>query len=226
MTTEAQHTKTQYNALQEAYDHFNGALFGDTLPACLITLNRRPKSRGYFIGDNFASLILDGEKTSEIALNPDAFKGRTNKEILSTLAHEMAHLWQHVFGKPGRGGYHNTQWAAKMKEIGLAPSDSGQPGGKETGDHMTHYIVANGPFDTVTTAFLVRRGEAILWCSGEPSEEGQKRKAKSSASKTKFSCPDCEQAAWAKPTAKLMCGDCEILMVPENGEDDGEEGAD
>ena len=225
MNTEApQHTRTQYSALQAAYDHFNATLFDGQLPACLITLNRRPKSRGYFVGDNFASLVYDGQKTSEIALNPDTFKGRTNEDILSTLAHEMAHLWQHAFGKTGRGGYHNTQWANKMKEIGLAPSDTGLPDGKETGDHMTHTIVAGGRFDLVAREFLKQRGETILWYSGEPTEASKTRKAKSKASKTKFTCPDCEQAAWAKPTAKLMCGECEVAMVAEDAEEPEGEG--
>jgi hypothetical protein len=51
--------------------------------------------------------------------------------VLSTLVHEQAHLWQHHFGKPGRGRYHNREWAAKMVEIGLIPSATGEPGGKQ-----------------------------------------------------------------------------------------------
>jgi len=30
----------------------------------------------------------------------------------------MVHDWQKEFGKPGRGRYHNREWAEKMKEIG------------------------------------------------------------------------------------------------------------
>ena len=37
-------------------------------------------------------------------------------------------------------------WAAQMHIIGPAPSDTGQPGGQETGDHVSHYIVPGGPF--------------------------------------------------------------------------------
>jgi ribosomal protein S27AE len=35
----------------------------------------------------------------------------------------------------------------------------------------------------------------------------QEAKAKK-ASKTKFSCPECGQNAWAKPDASLICGNC------------------
>ena len=56
------------------------------------------------------------ETTDEIALNPATFHDRTAEEILSTLVHEMVHLWQHHFGTPSRASYHNREWAAKMKE--------------------------------------------------------------------------------------------------------------
>ena len=223
-TMSAQHTRTQYVALQEAYNFLDQELFGGELPTCLITLHRRPKSRGYFIGDNFSSLILEDEKTSEIALNPDTFKNRSNKDILSTLAHEMVHLWQHIFGKPSRSGYHNAEWGKKMQAVGLMPSDTGQPGGKKTGDRMTHYIVAGGPFDVAATAFLARYGQAILWSSGRSSEVNSvnaKRKEKSAKSKTKFLCPTCDQAAWAKPTSNLICGDCQLPMVAKEDDEDG-----
>jgi hypothetical protein len=37
----------------------------------------------------------------KLALNPDQFTGCcTDEDILSTLAHEMAHVWQQTHGKP------------------------------------------------------------------------------------------------------------------------------
>jgi predicted SprT family Zn-dependent metalloprotease len=72
----------------------------------------------------------------ELALNPDNFEDRTDEQIMSTLLHEMCHCWQYYFGEPSRGGYHNREWASKMKEVGLHPSDNEKPGGKETG-HST-----------------------------------------------------------------------------------------
>ncbi|HIE17406.1 MAG TPA: hypothetical protein EYP71_04350, partial [Dehalococcoidia bacterium] len=95
---------------------------------------------------------LDGSDgdvvVDEIALNPTHFKERTMAQTLSTLVHEMCHLWQHHFGKPPRGNYHNKQWATKMLSCGLIPSDTGREGGKQTGQNMTHYIEDGGVFDT------------------------------------------------------------------------------
>src|SRR6516225_9588180 len=86
------------------------------------------------------------EARSEIALNPATFRGRTDREIASTLLHEMVHLWQYYFGKPPRKGYHNREWGDKMESLGLMPSEDGQPGGKRTGQRVTHYIIEGGPF--------------------------------------------------------------------------------
>lgn len=64
----------------------------------------------------------------EIAMNPVYFSIRTIKATLSTLVHEMVHQWQFHFGKAGRRGYHNKEWAALMERVGLMPSDTGQAG--------------------------------------------------------------------------------------------------
>ncbi|MCF8884135.1 SprT-like domain-containing protein, partial [Erythrobacter sp. SN021] len=92
----------------------------------------------------FANTSNPKEITDEIALNPAHFANRKPREVLSTIAHEMVHLWQHHYGSPPRKGYHDKQWAAKMHEIGLIPTDTGEIGGKETGQKVTHLIEENG----------------------------------------------------------------------------------
>lgn len=153
-------TPTTYKELQQAYDFLNKKLFSNELPPCLITLQRERNTSGYFSGRRFTN--KDGQQTDEIALNPTYFAVQPVKIILSTLAHEMAHLWQCHFGKAGRGRYHNKQWAKKMIEIGLIPSDTGQPGGKQTGDRMADYIETAGIFDQVCDDLLTREFQ-ISW---------------------------------------------------------------
>lgn len=58
-------TQAEYRAFQQAYDFFNAELFGGTLPAVLVTLQRHAKAYGYF--------------------SPERFIGRTQKEA----AHEL-----------------------------------------------------------------------------------------------------------------------------------------
>ena len=103
-----------------------------------------------------------------------------------------------------RKSYHDKEWAAKMKEIGLHPSSTGAPGGKETGQHVSHYVIAGGAF-AVAFAKLQASGFTLRWQSR--TDDDPQRKAKT-ASKTKYTCPGCGQNAWAKPGAMLICGVC------------------
>ena len=204
-----------YTSLDAAYDHFNRGLFAGQLPPCLITMQRHKGAYGYFSGERFASLDDPQEIADEIALNPAHFAGRTSTETLSTLVHEMVHLWQHHFGKASRNGYHNKQWAEKMRAVGLIPSDTARPEGKDVGQKVSHYIEPGGRFERSCTAYL-KTGAAFLYHdrAGE-GEAGTRTRKKKAASKTKYTCPLCELNAWAKPDAHLICGDCEEEMEPE-----------
>jgi predicted SprT family Zn-dependent metalloprotease len=213
---EPQPTQKTYSLLLSAYNFLNARLFNSELPPSLITLQRKAKTYGFFAGGRFGS--RDGvEIHDEIALNPSHFKKRTTEQSLSTLAHEMAHLWQHHFGKPSRGNYHNKEWAAKMRQIGLVPSNTGQPGGREVGQSVSHYIEHGGRFQEAYRE-LETRGFMPLYVDLWGSDESSKRReAKKNASKTKYTCPDCCTNAWAKPGVHLNCGDCNLLMIPEDG---------
>lgn len=95
----------------------------------------------------------------------------------------MTHLWQYHFGKPGRRGYHNKEWANKMESIGLMPSSTGQPGGDKTGDKMAEGL-----------------SEMLM----EMPEQKQTR--------AKFTCPECGVNVWGKPSLNLICGDCDVTF--------------
>lgn len=202
-------TSDHYKTLDEAFLFFNSALFNNDLPECLITLQRTSHSKGYYSPDQFKSRFMP-KTVDEIALNPDVFASRTDEEILSTLVHEMVHLWQQHFDIPPRGNYHNRRWANKMLSIGLIPSSTGEPDGKQTGQSMTHYIEPGGLFQTEAARFLA--AASLEWNAAGTNSE---KLRKSNSSKTKFSCPSCGCNAWAKPTARLICGECEEEMEPE-----------
>lgn len=194
-------TQTEYNAFQRAYDFFNAQLFNSNLPDVLITLQRHNKAHGFLAREKFVGRGKEAT-AHELALNPDHF-GRTDEAILSTLVHEMVHVWQVTHGTPPRKSYHDRQWSAKMKEIGLQPSNTGAPGGKETGAKMSHYVIEAGRF-ALALADLTSKGFALNWQSQTETKDREKK----AESKTKYTCPECEQNAWAKPGAVLICGVC------------------
>jgi len=209
-------TPAQYRAFQTAYDFMNNALFDGSLPHVLVTLQRHANTRGYFAGNRFAARgAAGGESAHELAMNPDYFTGRTDREIISTLVHEMAHVWQATHGTPPRRAYHDRQWAAKMHEVGLHPSDTGAPGGKEIGQKVSHFIVDGGAFDRAY-ARLEARGFALQWQSAPTSAATKAKKA----SKTKYTCPACGANAWAKPGAALICGACYAADAEDEDDED------
>jgi SprT-like family len=202
-------TKSTYFSLVQSYDFLNNRLFAGRLPHCLVTLQRKANCNGYFAGDRFAT--RDGAHfTDEIALNPSTFKERSVESILSTLAHEMVHLEQHHFGKPGKGGYHNKEWGDWMKRIGLKPVSIDQPG-KETGAKVTHEIIDGGMFyhacaDLVTRGITIGYVEA--WSEGGAAVARRKLKVK-------YTCQECGTNCWAKPDAHFICGECDQPLEAE-----------
>lgn len=207
-------TRETYERLQQAFDHFNKTLFDGTLPNALITLQRRKKTFGYFAGARFAR--EDGRKADEIALNPASFHERSVNEILATLVHDMVHLWQHHCGTPGRGRYHNREWAAQMKAIGLQPTIDGAEDGKETGESVGHLIVPGGPFETALNRLLAK-DFALVWKelpAAAADGKGEAEPAPKSGKRVRYACPQCDLKAWARHDARLVCGADMTAMTP------------
>lgn len=148
-----------------------------------------------------------GRCTHEISLNPDLLF-RPIVDVMSTLVHEITHLWQEEFGQPSRGGYHNAEWAQKMEAIGLMPSHTGKPGGRRTGQQMSHYVIEGGPFEV---AFQAMPSEYLLpWQSGIIAASRQ-----SDRNKATYLCPGgCGTRVWGRPHLSIACGVCQVFFLP------------
>ena len=95
-----------------------------------------------------------------------------------------------------------------MMDVGLHPSETGRPGGKTIGQRMSHYVISGGPFDRASRKLLAK-GFDVAWA------EAMTQKIASSmtpspekAGRVRWGCPNCKLKAWAKPTALLVCGEC------------------
>ena len=206
-------TEVNYASFQDAYDFFNAELFEGRLPSCLITFQRKGRTLGFFAGERFGT--RDGNAvTDEIALNPKHFIGRSDAEIISTLIHEMTHLEHAHFGEPPRRGYHDKAWAALMERIGLIPSDTGRPGGRKTGQKVSHYIEPGGRFEKAFAKFVKKEKFSVPYIDIWRDASGKAKLA----SKTKYTCPGCGFNAWAKSDANLICGDCKQTMIVPKAE--------
>jgi predicted SprT family Zn-dependent metalloprotease len=200
-----------YDILKAAFDFFNAELFEGRLAEPLITLHRHRSAYGYFCADRFAQAesfddVKEVSRVHEIALNPQHIRSRSPFQTFATLVHEMVHQEQQEYGTPPKGPYHNKQWAAWMKRVGLQPSDTAEPGGKETGRYVSHFVMKFGRFDTAFEKFQAGRDLSLF------GDLPVMQKEKAKTSKFKFECPGCGQNAWAKATAILSCGECALSM--------------
>ena len=219
-------TEQQFEALNKAYQYFNLALFDGQLPGCILNFSRKKNTHGFMAPGRWRRVGEDNYSTHEISLTPYTLY-REPILVFSTLVHEQAHLWQVEFGKPSRSGYHNKEWAEKMKEVGLQPSDTGKPGGNETGQHMTHYIIEEGRYEKAfnempkeyTLPFTSLEGDLMkslltgsIGGTGKPGEpeptSGGVTAGGKTREKTKYTCPGCRVNVWGKPGLNLSCGDC------------------
>ena len=207
-------TSEVYGALEAAFRFFNRELFDGALPDALITIPHKDKrTRGYVTAERFAGRKT-GRHANELAMNPVHFAGPL-KDILAILAHQMAHLWQHAHDKPSRNGYHNRRWAEKMLAIGLHPSSTGKPGGKSTGQQMNHYVVKGGRFDRVSRR-LITSGFDVVWAEARLKRDLEQvpgRGGEGETGRVSWLCPNCSLKAWAKPSARLMCGVCRTNLI-------------
>lgn len=218
-------TQEQFDALNKAYQYFNDVLFGGELPGCILNFSRKKNTHGFMAPERWRRVGEEDYTTHEISLTPYTLY-REPILVFSTLVHEQCHLWQWEFGNPSRSGYHNKEWADKMEQVGLMPSDTGQPGGKKTGQHMTHYIIPGGKYEQAfhampqeyTLPFTSLEGDlmkmivtgAVGGTNGTDGKNSTDPKAKTAKAKekTKYTCPNCGVNVWGKPSLNLMCGDC------------------
>jgi len=198
-------TAEQWDAYQAAWSWFNDRLFDGELEPCILNFSRRSRrTNGFFAAERWAK---EEQTVPEISLNPDQLD-RPLVQVMSTLVHEMVHQWQAQYGTPSRNGYHNKEWGGKMKAIGLHPSHSGMPGGRETGQQVTHYVIEGGSFEKTFHEMPEEYG--IPWTSGAPHAKDHAKKVES---KVKFTCPECCANAWGKPGLLIKCKPCDLEMI-------------
>jgi hypothetical protein len=195
----------QYKILQQMYEYFNNKLFDSVLPDVIFLLeSKKVKYHGYFHFEK--QKTKDGKLMSVINLNTETFD-REPVDVLSTVAHEMVHCWEFYFGEPPSKGYHGKQFVKAMEKIGLIASSTGEPGGKQSGRRMTHYIAPGGRFEIVAKEFLAME-ENVLLFEGIKQMIAEGEKKSPSGSKIKYSCPECSSNVWGKHGLRIICEPC------------------
>lgn len=88
-----------------------------------------------------------------------------------------------------------------MQDIGLIASHTGQPGGRQTGQRMSHYISTDGPFKRV---FCEMPEEYLIpWRSSGQAP----RRTSRNQDKTAYRC-SCGSTIWGKADLLVKCKRC------------------
>ena len=128
----------EYTHAQEvltiAYNHFNQQFAKGELKGALITVQSVGRKRAYGWFAQNAWKDKDSNAFHEINIGAEHFK-RSNDDILETLLHEMAHLWNHQNGIDDctRTQYHKKTFAEAAKRFGLTCEKMGRFGYAKTG---------------------------------------------------------------------------------------------
>lgn len=189
-------TLEQFSNYQFTYDHFNGKLFNNKLAYCKLTFSRRAASGVYF-RPNFWKK-QDGQRIHEIGLNP-LFLSNPFADVMALLVKGMGYQWQYDFGTPSPSpGYCNRELADQFKAIGLPLTDTGNPGGRETGKWLKHYIIPGGLFDQAVQT--MPEDYKLPWVSG-----ATRLIRRPNTDKMKYTCPDCLAQVWGKAGLAFGC---------------------
>ena len=227
MSTKDKPTTKFYGLFQYIFDHYNDKLFDSKLKDCIIVITRQKHVAGHFAHNRW--FHIEENETDELALNPEQFLKYPLLEICQTIIHEMCHAWQHHYGKPSRPGYHNKEWANKMIEVGLMPTDNGTKSGKITGFAMSDYAIGEGRFLEVSEELMNNEIFAGLYYEVNPAvfedvdEDlplfdqvknmtlAQVPTVKGRKSKVKYSC-SCSNV-WGKSGLDMHCNACGEAML-------------
>jgi hypothetical protein len=204
-------TQEQCAAYQQVFDHFNCRLFEKSLPKCMLSFSRRRHSpHTLFTAGQWRKGA--SSETPEISLNIKQMSQSEPIEVMATLVRQMVHLWQEMYGQPSSGKwYFNQEWADKMVEIGLIPSSTGLPGGKQIGQGIKHYIEPNGRFEQAVRILP----PSCFWpflpaalADQEPNRYTEK---------TTYQCIGCGAKLWGKGGMGMVC-ECGHVFADETGE--------
>lgn len=235
-------TKTSlelYTKVQTVIDELDKVFFSgkgkQKIPQVVFAINNRCKRccLAYVQADALYDKNTD-KKLQYMAINPD-YLNRSIGEVVSTICHELCHVYEHAYIHIPRGGYHDKQWADLMKDCGLEPKYFNK--GKTT---VSHTIIKGGEFEAFMKKFVEEHGENFfnivsysqevqkktrkeLGLEDGDDEEDEEPKAdnadkpikKYNRNKIKYICPSCGMKVWGKSGLSISCNECMETLEEE-----------
>lgn len=210
--------------LVAAFDHLNRGLFDGKLSRPMVMFTRSSKIIGGYFSEK-KWFDENGNAAHEITINANHMVEGDEIQLYEILVHEMSHQWQYEHGTPGRGGYHNREWADKALEIGLLPVSADSPE-VQTGDKISTSLIPGGR--AMKSIADMPEEIEIPWYAvpmvdpdaKAPTPEPKKPEGDDSpppepkqGRKTKYTCSKCGFNLWGKGGGKIQCVPCGIMFT-------------
>ena len=224
-------TKVIYSKMQCAVDEIEKYFFTskskERFPAVLYAVNYSC-ARGVVAYVRPASLYDTDKKevVHYLCINP-SFLSRGLEYLLSTLTHELCHVYESEYIHIARGGYHDKQWHDLMISCGLQPryQNASRTAVDET-------IIEGGIFTDFVKYFIGKYGDKYFNLATytpkldddgnpapapivPPADDGRPRADNYgkpikvyNRNKIKYTCCGCGAKVWGKPNLHIFCGDC------------------
>lgn len=185
-------------ALNKAFDFLNEKFFGSALPKTVITIQADMKQRAYGWFTAFESWAnTDTNKSTEINISAN-YLNRPPQESISTLLHEMCHLYAYhikIQDTSRSGTYHN----ARFKEIA-------EGRGLEVAKHEK-YGWTMTKLKEETKSIIQPIVELLTLKRIVPTKATGK-----TSSTRKYVCEQCSMTVRATKAVNVICGDCGVQM--------------
>lgn len=214
----------QSTGISDVTDYLNEHLFEGKLPRAMVIFTRNPKViGGYFSPSKWFN--SNGQAVDEVAINANTMVEGDEIELFQVLIHELSHQWQFHRGTPGRGGYHNREWADFVMSIGLKPINVQDPDA-ETGDSITTVLITGGkamkvlagmPEELTIPFYSEILGDPTVPAPDDNKGDGIPDETPvpkpKSGSRTKYTCSQCGTNLWGKAELHIQCIPCERNFV-------------
>lgn len=187
--------------ITNTFKYYNEKLFHNKLPEVVFAISRDNKMSGMFNPDLWED--KSGSLVHELTLNPD-YINPYDVEFHQTLIHEMCHLQQYLFGKPGKSGYHNKEFSEIMLDVGLQTSSTGTTTGSKVGRRMYDLVIEGGSFQKAFQKLQETRFEQL---EIKPIKKNKEPTKGASGKRSKYTCL-CGLNVWGKEGLDVFCSKC------------------
>jgi rubrerythrin len=191
--------------LERLFRQLNTLYFNDKLPRPIITVQSSGKRPAFGWCSNDKRWHENGKTPAYYEINISAeYLTRSDAEIVTTLLHEMVHLYCSVNGikdTSRSGTYHNERYKAVAEAHGLIITKNDKYGWHDS------TLQESSVLDILkvnSQVFKVARQAAQTKTGGKKS------------SSRKYICPECGMTVRATKEVNIVCGDCQEPMTIES----------